>query len=69
MGCCRDVLEKLEKFCYLGDIISCYGGPSEAVSPRIGSAWVNFREFSFLLVGKQGLSMKQRGKSYQCCVR
>ena len=34
----EDILEKLEKFCYLGDTISCYGGASEAVSARIGSA-------------------------------
>ena len=31
-----DALEEVEKFCYLGDIISCYGGASEAVSARIG---------------------------------
>ena len=34
----EDVLEEVEKFCYLGDMISCYGGASEAVSARIGSA-------------------------------
>ena len=28
-----------------------------------------FRELSGVLVGKQGLSLKQRGKIYQCCVR
>ena len=59
----------MEKFCYLGDLISCYGGASETVSARIGSACKKFREFSGVLVGKQGLSLKQRGKIYQCCVR
>ena len=34
----EDVLEEVGKFCYLGDMISCYGGASEAVSARIGSA-------------------------------
>ena len=34
----EDVLEEVEKFCYLGDMISCFGGASEAVSVRIGSA-------------------------------
>ena len=34
----EDVLEEMEKFCYLGDMIGCYGGASEAVSARIGSA-------------------------------
>ena len=65
----EDVLEEMEKFCYLGDVISCYGGASEAVSARIGSAWKKFKGLSGVLVGKQGLSLKQRGKIYQCCSR
>ena len=34
----EDVLDEVAKLCYLGDIISCYGGTSEAASARIGSA-------------------------------
>ena len=59
----------MEKFCYLVDIIICYGKASEAASARIGSAWKKFKELSGMLVGKQGLSLKQQGKIYQCCVR
>ena len=65
----EDVLEEVEKFCYLGDMISCSGGASEAVSARIASAWKKFRELSGVLIGKQGLSLMQQGKIYQCCVR
>ena len=50
--------EEVEEFCYLGGMISCYGGVSEAVSARIGSAWKKFRELSGALVRKQGLSLK-----------
>ena len=50
-------------------MISCYGGASEAVSTRIGIVWKKFMELSGVLVGKQGLSLKQWGKIYQCCVR
>ena len=50
-------------------MISCYGGASEAVIARIDSAWKKFRELNGVLVGKQGLSLKQRAKIYQCCVR
>ena len=32
----EDILEEVKKFCYLGHVISCYGGGSEAVSTRIG---------------------------------
>ena len=49
----------MEKFSYLGDMISCYSGASETVSASIGSAWKKFRELSGVLVGKQGLSLKQ----------
>ena len=65
----EDVLEEVEKFCYLGDMISCYGGAPEAMSSRIGSARKKFRELSGWLVRKEGLSLKQRGKIYQCCVK
>ena len=41
----EDVLEEVEKFCSLGDITSCYGGASEAVSVRMGSAWKKFRKW------------------------
>ena len=57
----EDVLEEVEKFCYLGDMISCYGGASEVVSAKIDSAWKKFIELSDVLVGKQGLSLKQQG--------
>ena len=50
-------------------MISCYGAASEAVSARIGSEWRKFRELSGVLVRKQGLSLKQRTKIYQCCVK
>ena len=50
-------------------MISCYDGAFEAVSARIGIVWKKFMELSGVLVGKQGLPLKQRGKIYQCCVR
>ena len=56
------VLEEVEKFRYLGDMINCYGGASEAVSERIGSAWKKLRELKGVLFGKQGLSLKQWGR-------
>ena len=65
----EDALEEVEKFSYLGDMISYFGGASEAVSARIASALKKFRELSGVLVGKQSLSLMQRGKIYQCCVR
>ena len=45
---------------------SCYGGASEAASAKFGSARKKFRKLRGVLVGKQGLSLKQHGKIYQC---
>ena len=39
------------------------------MSTRIGNVWKKFRELSGVLVRKQGLSLKQLGKIYQCYVR
>ena len=39
------------------------------MSTRIGNGWKKFRAFIGLLVEKQGLSLKQWGKIYQCCAR
>ena len=67
----EDNLEEVEKFCYLVDTISflkCYGGASETVRARIGRTWKKFKELSVVLVRKQGLSFKLRGKIYQCFV-
>ena len=44
----EDVLEEVEKFCYLGDIIS-FGGVSEATC----RARKKFRDLNDVLVGKQ----------------
>ena len=37
----------------------------EAFSAKIGGEWKKFGELSGVLVGKQGLSLKQWGKIYQ----
>ena len=64
----EDVLEEVEKFCYLGDLISCHGGASKAVITRIGNVWKKFRELSGVVVEKQGLSWKKWGMIYQWCI-
>ena len=65
----ENVLEELEKFYCLGDMISCCGEASEAVSARIGSVRKKFRDLSVVLVRKQSLSSKLQGNIYQSCVR
>ena len=67
----EDVLEEVEKFSYLGDMISCYGEASEAVSARIGSAGfiteatggnisVVLDQFCFTVVKRGNLLLRMR---------
>jgi len=44
-----DDLEVVDKFPYLGDVLSSAGGVQEAVTARIRSGWKTFKEISGLL--------------------
>jgi len=59
-------LEKVDKFCYLGDMLDADGGCDSAVTARVGSAWKKFREYLLILTGK-GFSLKLKGKVYATC--
>ncbi|MBJ5468736.1 hypothetical protein JGG40_23790 [Salmonella enterica subsp. enterica serovar Derby] len=61
-------LEKVERFCYLGDMVSADGGADLAVTARVRSAWKKFMELGPILTSK-GASMHLKGKIYQSCVR
>ncbi|MBJ3201397.1 hypothetical protein JGB54_23255, partial [Salmonella enterica subsp. enterica serovar Agona] len=63
-----DSLEKVERFCYLGDMVSADGGADLAVTARVRSAWKKFKELAPILTSK-GASLRLKGKIYQSCVR
>ena len=49
--------EIVDKFCYLGDMLSQEGGCEHAILKRIQTGWLKFRGLSGLLIGK-GMSVK-----------
>jgi len=51
------LLEKVDKFCYLGDMLAADGGCDSAVTARVRSAWKKFSEYLPILTGK-GYSLK-----------
>ena len=57
--------EVVDKFCYLGDMLSVGGGADAAVVTRIGCAWKKFRELKPILTSKY-VSCKTKGKIYTC---
>jgi len=61
-------LEKIDKFCYFGDMLDVDGGCDSTVTARVRSAWKKFREYLPILTGKR-FSLKLKGKVYATCVR
>ena len=62
------VFEKVDKFCYLGDMIGAGGGAEDAVRLRVRLAWSKFMELAPILTVR-GASLRMKGKIYGACVR
>ena len=63
-----ETYEKVDSFCYLGDMLSAEGGVDAAVTTRVRSAWKKFRELVPFLTSKAP-SLKMKGQVYTACVR
>ena len=61
-------LELVDKFCYLGDMLSVEGDADAAVEARIRVGWNKFRQLVPLLTNKD-ISLIRRGKLYSSCIR
>lgn len=61
-------LERVSRFCYLGDTINSSGGSELAVTRRTRLGWMKFNELALVLCGKR-LPLKLKGKIYTTCVR
>ena len=61
-------LERVVRFCYLGDSIGVEGGSEPAISARISSMWIRFRQLASFLTDKD-ISLAVRGTFFDVCVR
>jgi len=61
-------LEVVDKFCYLGDMLSVDGDAAAAVEARIRIGWNKFRQLVRLLTNRD-ISFIRRGMLYSRCVR
>jgi len=61
-------LRLVNKFCYLGDMLSVDGDADEAVETRIQIGWNKFKQLELLLTNKD-ISLTMRGRLYSSCVR
>jgi len=61
-------LELLDKFCYLGDMLSVGGDADAAVENRIRIGWNKFRQLIPLLTNKD-ISLIMTGRLYSGCVQ
>jgi len=60
-------LESVDKFCYLGDMLSVDGDADAAVQARIRTGWNKSRHLVALLTNKD-VSLIMRGRLYSSCV-
>ena len=60
-------LELVDKFRYLGDMLSVDGDADAAVEARIRIGWNKFRQLAPLLTNKD-VSLIMRGRLYRSCV-
>ena len=63
-----EVLEGVNKFCYLGDVLSGEGGSNSASIGRVRCGWKKFRDLSGVLTNKK-VALKLKGKVCGACVR
>jgi len=61
-------LELVDKFCYLGDMLSVDGDADAAVENRIRIGWNKFRQLVPLLTNKD-ISLKVRRRLYSSCAQ
>ena len=61
-------LELVDKFCYLGDMLSVDGDVDAAVETRIRIGWNKFRQLVPLFTNKD-ISLIVRGRLHSSCVR
>ena len=61
-------LEVVDKFCYVGDMLSVDGDADAAVEARIRIGWNKFRQLVPLLTNR-GISLIGRGRLYSSCVQ
>ena len=61
-------LEVVDKFCYLGDMLSVDGDADAAMKARIRIGWNKFRQLVPLLTNRD-ISLIRRGRLYSSCVR
>ena len=61
-------LEVVDKFCYLGDMLSVDGDADAVVEARIRIEWNKFRQLAPLLTNTD-ISLIRRGRLCSSCVR
>ena len=62
------VVEEVESFTYLGDVVDRSGGVERSVSARVAMAWSKWREIAGLLCNKR-IPLRSRSNIYDACIR
>ena len=68
LGIGDECIERVDRFCYLGDMMSSNRGTTDAVRTRVKAMWSKWRQLSSLLLNKS-IPLKIRGMVYRTCLR
>ena len=63
-----EVVEVVDSFCYLGDVMSCEGGVERSIKARTAAAWRKWKDIAGLLTNRH-VPLKSRGSIYCSCIR
>ena len=64
----ENVIEEVETFTYLGDVVDRSAGAERAVRRRVATAWSKWREIAGLLC-KRRIPLRSRSSIYEACIR
>ena len=62
------MLDCVENFCYLKDVIWARGGTDDACRNRVKNAWMSFNKLGPILTTRD-VSLRLKGKLYKMCVQ
>ena len=64
----ENLVEEVETFTYLGDVVDRDGGVERSVRARVAMAWTKWREIAGLLCNRR-IPLRSRSNIYKACIR
>ena len=63
----KEIIEVVDSFCYLEDVLSTEGGVERTIQARTAAAWKKWKDLAGLLINRH-VPMRSRGKVFNSCI-